>query len=48
MNEDFHNSMMMYGIFIFAIMLVTVIVLTMLDCGRIFPSLVEYIHSHPF
>ena len=48
MNEDFHNSMMTYGLGIFAIMLVTVIVLTMLDCGKMFPSLVEYIHSHPF
>lgn len=48
MNEDFHNSMMMYGIFIFVIMLVTVIVLTMLDCGRMFPSLIEYIYSHQF
>ena len=48
MNGDFHNSMMIYGIGIFAIMLATIIVLTMLDVGRCFPSLVEHIHSYYF
>lgn len=48
MNEDFHNSMMMYGIFIFVIMLVTVIVLFLLDIERCFPSLIENIHSYYF
>ena len=48
MNDDFHNAMLAYGMGVFVIVLATVIVLTMLDVGRCFPSLVEHIHSYYF
>ena len=48
MNDDFHNAMIVYGIGALLIVLATVIVLTMLDAGRCFPSLVEHIHSYYF
>lgn len=48
MNDDFHNAMLAYVFGVLVIMLVTVIVLTMLDCGKSFPALIEYIYSHPF
>lgn len=48
MNDDFHNAMIVYGTGILLIVLATVIVLTMLDAGRCFPSLVEHIHSYYF
>ncbi len=47
-NDDFHNTMMTYGAVILLIMLTTSIVLLMLDIGRCFPFLVEYIHSNQF
>lgn len=45
MNKDFHKAMLVYGTGVLLIVLATVIVLTMLDVGRCFPSLVESIHS---
>lgn len=48
MNDDFHNAMLVYGTGILLIVLATVIVLTMLNLGKMAPSLVEYIHQNPF
>ena len=48
MNDDFHNAMLAYEMGVLVIVLATVIVLTMLDAGRCFPSLVEHIHSYYF
>ena len=41
MNNDFHNAMLVYGIGSLVIMLVTVIVLTMLDCGDLLYSMAQ-------
>lgn len=48
MNNDFHNAILAYMFGALVIVLATVIVLTMLDVGRCFPSLVESIHSYYF
>lgn len=41
MNDDFHNAMLMYVTWVLVIMLVTVIVLTMFDCGDLLYSMIQ-------